>query len=276
MSAAGGARIGTRGPGETQLEVDRRRIVRRIHKLEAELREIAKHRADAAQGATARPAPSGRHRRLHERRQVDPAQPAHRRRGAGRGPPVRHPRRHHPPPRRCPGARRCCSPTPSASSASCPTSSSRRSSSTLDVADDADLLIHVVDAQRPRSGGPHRAVRDVLAEIGADEVPELLAFNKSDLAPGAAKRLADVREGSVALGAVTGEGVDDLLRDDRRPPSGADDGGGDGDSVRPRRRAGGGPPRGRGAARIGGRDGMHIRGRFDDATLSRFREFVVT
>src|SRR6185295_299678 len=33
--------IGTRGPGETQLEVDRRRIVRRIHKLEADLRQIA-------------------------------------------------------------------------------------------------------------------------------------------------------------------------------------------------------------------------------------------
>ncbi len=45
MSAAGGARIGTRGPGETQLEVDRRRLVRRIHKLEDELREIAQHRS---------------------------------------------------------------------------------------------------------------------------------------------------------------------------------------------------------------------------------------
>src|SRR5690606_6733417 len=37
--------INTRGPGETQLEVDRRRIVRRIHKLEDDLREIRKHRA---------------------------------------------------------------------------------------------------------------------------------------------------------------------------------------------------------------------------------------
>src|SRR5690606_31216818 len=44
MSAAGGARIGTRGPGETQLEVDRRRLVRRIHKLEADLREVGRHR----------------------------------------------------------------------------------------------------------------------------------------------------------------------------------------------------------------------------------------
>lgn len=39
---AGG--IGTRGPGETQLETDRRRLVRRMHKLEAQLRDAAKHR----------------------------------------------------------------------------------------------------------------------------------------------------------------------------------------------------------------------------------------
>src|SRR3954471_20010624 len=38
--SSGGARIGTRGPGETQLEVDRRRLVRRIHKLEADLKTI--------------------------------------------------------------------------------------------------------------------------------------------------------------------------------------------------------------------------------------------
>src|SRR3546814_10614621 len=44
MSAGGGARIGSRGPGETQLENDRRRLVRRIHRLEAELKEIQQHR----------------------------------------------------------------------------------------------------------------------------------------------------------------------------------------------------------------------------------------
>ena len=67
-----GGGIGTRGPGETQLEVDRRRLVRRIHKLEAELR---RHRPDTA---TPSASPSAgrrlqhrRHRRLHQRRQVD-------------------------------------------------------------------------------------------------------------------------------------------------------------------------------------------------------------
>jgi GTP-binding protein HflX len=43
-------------------------------------------------------------------------------------------------------------------------------------------------------------------------VPQLLAFNKSDLAGGEAKRLVDLHSGSVAISAVDGEGVDDLLR----------------------------------------------------------------
>ncbi|MCB1005658.1 MAG: GTPase HflX, partial [Acidimicrobiales bacterium] len=46
LSQQGGGLLGNRGPGETQLEVDRRRLVRRIHKLEAELRQIASHRAN--------------------------------------------------------------------------------------------------------------------------------------------------------------------------------------------------------------------------------------
>ena len=63
-------------------------------------------------------------------------------------------------------------------------------------------------------------MRTVLREIGADDVPELLAFNKADLAPSDAARLAERHAGSVAFSAATGEGVDDLLRADRRPPPG--------------------------------------------------------
>jgi GTP-binding protein HflX len=50
----------------------------------------------------------------------------------------------------------------------------------------------------------------VLAEIGAADVPELLAFNKSDVAP-EVKRLVDRHVGSVAVSALTGSGFDDLL-----------------------------------------------------------------
>src|SRR5690606_21385135 len=84
--------------------------------------------------------------------------------------------------------------------------------STLSVAADADLLVHVVDSSAVDVEGNIRAVRTVLEEIGADEAPELLAFNKADLAPDEAKRLAHAHEGSVAFSAVTGEGVDELLQ----------------------------------------------------------------
>jgi GTP-binding protein HflX len=83
--------------------------------------------------------------------------------------------------------------------------------STLEVATDADYLIHVVDASAADPTGQIDAVRQVLAEIGAERVPELIAFNKADVAPLSAKRLVGDHPGSVAVSAVTGEGLDDLL-----------------------------------------------------------------
>jgi GTP-binding protein HflX len=84
--------------------------------------------------------------------------------------------------------------------------------STLEVAKRADHLIHVVDASAADPGGQIDAVRVVLAEIEADGVPELLVFNKADLAPLAAKHLVAEQAGSVAISAASGEGIDDLLR----------------------------------------------------------------
>jgi GTP-binding protein HflX len=147
--------------------------------------------------------------------------------------------------------------------------------STLDVAVDADLLVHVVDAGAPDVAGNIRAVRDVLAEIGAGSVPELLAFNKADLAPASAERLSQAHEGSVALSATTGEGVDRLLTtigDRLRSlttvvelliPFGR------GDLLAAAHRAG------EVLDETAGEGGMHVRGRFDDAAVGRFREFVV-
>ena len=51
-----------------------------------------------------------------------------------------------------------------------------------------------------------------IAEPAADEVPELLVFNKADLVPGVAKELVGDHPGSVAVSAVSGEGIDDFLR----------------------------------------------------------------
>jgi GTP-binding protein HflX len=84
--------------------------------------------------------------------------------------------------------------------------------STLEVATRADYLVHVVDASVADPQGQIDAVREVLAEIGAERVPELLVFNKADLAGPEAKRLVDDHPGSVAVSAVTEEGIDIFLR----------------------------------------------------------------
>ncbi|MGA1260204.1 MAG: GTPase HflX, partial [Ilumatobacteraceae bacterium] len=74
------------------------------------------------------------------------------------------------------------------------------------------LLLHVVDASAVDPDGQIAAVREVLGEIAADRVPELLVFNKCDANHEAAKRLVYDNPGSVAISAATGEGVDELLR----------------------------------------------------------------
>ena len=82
--------------------------------------------------------------------------------------------------------------------------------STLEVVAESDLLVHVVDSAAPDPEAQIAAVHAVLEEIGARDVPELLAFNKLDVAPDA-KRMSEAHPGSVALSAVTGEGLDRLL-----------------------------------------------------------------
>jgi GTP-binding protein HflX len=82
--------------------------------------------------------------------------------------------------------------------------------STLEIVSESDLLVHVVDASAPDPEGHIEAVQLVLGEIGADRVPQLLVFNKADVSPDA-KRLVDRHAGSVAISAITGEGVDRFL-----------------------------------------------------------------
>jgi GTP-binding protein HflX len=82
--------------------------------------------------------------------------------------------------------------------------------STLEEVVDADLLLHVVDAASPEIDRRILAVREVLGEIGAGSVPELLVANKADIAdPDAMAEM--VNTGAVPVSAATGEGVDKLL-----------------------------------------------------------------
>lgn len=85
--------------------------------------------------------------------------------------------------------------------------------STLEEVADSDLILHVVDGSHPDPEGQISAVREVFAEIGASDVPELVVINKADAAdPMVLARLRQREPHSVVVSARTGEGIADALR----------------------------------------------------------------
>ncbi|HSJ73688.1 MAG TPA: GTPase HflX [Miltoncostaeaceae bacterium] len=86
-------------------------------------------------------------------------------------------------------------------------------SATLEEVRDADLILHVADAAEPeaRRAAQARAVTEVLDEIGASQVPRLTVLNKIDLVPGDDRAaLANRQREAVQVSAATGEGLDEL------------------------------------------------------------------
>jgi GTP-binding protein HflX len=85
---------------------------------------------------------------------------------------------------------------------------------TLEETLNADLLLHVVDAATEERGRNIDPVQDVLAEIGAEDIPQLLVFNKLDLLEQAPRleRDAQGKPERVWLSAATGEGTELLLQ----------------------------------------------------------------
>ena len=84
--------------------------------------------------------------------------------------------------------------------------------STLEEVADSDLVLHVVDGSHADPEGQLAAVREVFAEIGADRVPELVVINKSDAAdPMVLARLRQREPHSVVVSARTGEGIAEAL-----------------------------------------------------------------
>ena len=205
---AGG--IGTRGPGETKLEVDRRRIGERISRLDRELDNLQKTRQEQRKGrersglgsvAIVGYTNAGKSSLLNrltsagvlvENRLFATLDPTTRRLALPGGEPV------------------LLSDTVGFVRR-LPHGLIEAFKSTLEVAVNSDLLLHVVDASAVDPNGQIAAVREVLAEIDADKVPELLVINKSDLDPDEAKRLVYEHQGAVAFSAMTGDGVNDLL-----------------------------------------------------------------
>ena len=217
-SAAGGG-IGGRGPGETKIETDRRRINTKIAKLRRELAHMKTTRDTKRPGRRRNEIPSvaiagytnaGKSSLLNRLTDagvlVEDAlfatlDPTTRRTTTGDGRIytmsdtvgfVRH----------------------------LPHQLVEAFRSTLEEVADSDLILHVVDGSHPDPEGQLAAVREVLAEIGADKVPELVVINKADVAdPLVIARLRQREPHSVVVSAHTGEGIDEALRGDRGRPA---------------------------------------------------------
>jgi GTP-binding protein HflX len=204
-------RIGTRGPGETQLEVDRRRVVRRVHKLESELARLSRRRRLQRRGRRRSELASvslvgytnaGKSTLLNaltgagvvaEERLFATVDPRTRRFAL-------------------PGGEHVLVSDTVGFVRKLPHQLVEAFHSTLEVVLEADLLVHLVDISAPDPVAQIEVVRGVLSEIGAASIPELLVFNKCDLAPEAAREIGGryVDEGPVVISAATGDGLDRL------------------------------------------------------------------
>jgi GTPase len=205
---AGG--IGTRGPGETQLEVDRRRLVNRMHKLEKELdvvertrdiqrqsRKRGRHREVTLVGYTN----AGKSTTLNQLTHADV--PAEDRLFVTLDPRTRQ--------YQMQGGETILFTDTVGFLSKLPHELVRAFKSTLDSVRLADLLIHVVDGSAENAEEQIEAVRIVLNDIGAGEVPEFMVFNKADVDPSWTAELVARHEGSLAVSALTGMGMDRLV-----------------------------------------------------------------
>jgi GTP-binding protein HflX len=205
--------IGFRGgPGETQLEIDRRRILRRIQKLERDLREITHHRRVQRKARRKARLPTvaivgytnaGKSTLLN--RLTDAGVLVEDRLFATLDTTTRR--------LTLPRGEQALVIDTVGFIRKLPHHLVEAFKSTLEVVAEADLLVHLVDATATDPEGNIDAVRTVLGEIGAAEVPELIVFNKTDLVEGPeqTKTLVERHPDSVAISARTGEGIEELL-----------------------------------------------------------------
>ena len=210
--AAGGAGIGGRGPGETKIETDRRRIRDRQAKLRREIAEMKiardtkrqeRHRNNIPSVAIAGYTNAGKSSLLNrltnagvlvENALFATLDPTTRRTETTEGRIytltdtvgfVRH----------------------------LPHQLVDAFKSTLEEVTGADLIVHVVDGAHPDPFEQIRAVRQVISEIGGSEIPEIIAINKADVAqPEVIMALLRQEPSAFAFSAKTGFGVDNLLR----------------------------------------------------------------
>ena len=206
QGGTGGSPIGTKGPGETQLETDRRHIRRKIDKLKEELEEVRRVRATQRQRRQKNEIPvvaivgytnAGKSTLLNAIT------------GAG-----------------IPANDRLFDTLDTTTRLltvsdtldvvisdtvgfirKLPHQLVEAFKATLEELEYADLLLHVIDVSNPEWEEQARIVDDLIRELGADSIPCIRVYNKCDVAFGFQRK----EENAVSLSARTGEGVADLL-----------------------------------------------------------------
>lgn len=209
---AAGAGIGSRGPGETQLELDRRRIRTRMAKLRADIRKMEparlqqraeRRKADVPSVVVVGYTNAGKSSLLNRLTGSDVL--VENALFATLDPTVR----------------RAVSPTGREYTITdtvgfvrqLPTQLVEAFRSTLEEAGQAHVLLHVVDSSHHDPVGQVQAVRDVLSDVpGTSNIREIIVLSKADLAdPVDIAALRSRFPGSIAVSCLTGEGIEELL-----------------------------------------------------------------
>ncbi|MCL6499609.1 MAG: GTPase HflX, partial [Firmicutes bacterium] len=209
LSRLGGG-IGTRGPGETQLETDRRRVRRRIDELRASIEEVARARRTQRRARQQAEIPvvalvgytnAGKSTLLNalsgaqvfvEDKLFATLDPTARR-------------------ARLPDGRPVVLVDTVGFLRKLPTQLVAAFRATLEEVTEADALVHVLDVSHPAWERQRQAVEELLEELGADGKPTVLALNKTDRLP--ADRVAELvaRTGGVPISALRRTGLEELL-----------------------------------------------------------------
>lgn len=219
MSRLGGG-IGTRGPGETKLETDRRRIHQRVQSIGKSLEHVRSGRATQRRQRQAVPLATVA---LVGYTNAGKSTLFNRLTGAGvladakmfatLDPTVRHVT--------LPSRRRVLLSDTVGFIRNLPTMLVKAFRATLEEVTEAELLLHVVDASSPAAAEHTAHVLETLGEIGAAQTPQILVLNKADLIPGEMDAAALARRvlrdpehqpaGAIAISARTGAGLETLL-----------------------------------------------------------------
>jgi GTP-binding protein HflX len=208
---AAGAGIGSRGPGETKIELDRRRIRERMAKLRREIAGMKTARVTKRDSRRRNAVPSVA---IAGYTNAGKSSLLNRLTGAGvlvenalfatLDPTIRR--------ATTPDGRHFTLADTVGFVRQLPTQLVEAFRSTLEEVAGSDLVVHVVDGSHPDPEGQLAAVRAVLLDVGAQDLPEIVAINKSDAAdPAVLERLLRAEPTAVVVSARTGRGVDDLM-----------------------------------------------------------------